>query len=270
MKYAIVNDLKTEASKGVKGICPNCSSEVIAKCGERKVNHWAHKNTRICDSWWESETEWHRSWKNRFPDSWQERSFRDEVSGEKHIADILTNQGLVIEFQHSHIKTEERLSREKFYKNLIWVIDGTRLKRDYPRFTKGKEYFRVIKKGIYRVDFPEECFPVAWLDSSVPVIFDFLGNEPKTEINNNMRKPLYCIFPVKIGGNVIIAEISRITFVNAIIGGQWLDRTNRFMEELTQVKKERQNQVERIERKRANLNFQNIIGHRKYRKSRRF
>lgn len=25
MKYAIVNDLKTEASKGVEGICPNCS-----------------------------------------------------------------------------------------------------------------------------------------------------------------------------------------------------------------------------------------------------
>jgi competence CoiA-like predicted nuclease len=61
MKYAIVNNAKTEAIKGVKGFCPNCGSELIAKCGERKINHWADKGNRTCDPWWEPETEWHRS-----------------------------------------------------------------------------------------------------------------------------------------------------------------------------------------------------------------
>ena len=104
MKYALINGLKVQAAIGAKGYCPSCGKELIAKCGERKINHWAHKGTRICDSWWEPETEWHRSWKNKFPHNWQETSFIDEQTNEKHIADVLTNQGLVIEFQHGNSK----------------------------------------------------------------------------------------------------------------------------------------------------------------------
>jgi uncharacterized coiled-coil protein SlyX len=33
MKFALVNNIKTEATKGAKGICPNCGYELIAKCG---------------------------------------------------------------------------------------------------------------------------------------------------------------------------------------------------------------------------------------------
>ncbi len=122
MKFAIVNGDKTEALKGVKGICPNCGSELIAKCGELKMNHWSHKGIRTCDSWWEPETEWHRSWKNHFPNEWQENIRFDELKNEKHIADILPIDNLVIEFQHSHIEPQERISREKFYKNMVWVV----------------------------------------------------------------------------------------------------------------------------------------------------
>ncbi len=66
MKFAFHNDEKIEATKGVKGICPSCGSELIAKCGEINVHYWAHKGNRNCDSWWETETEWHRSWKDKF------------------------------------------------------------------------------------------------------------------------------------------------------------------------------------------------------------
>lgn len=111
MKYALIDDLRTQATKGARGLCPCCGSELIAKCGEQKINHWAHKGTRFCDPWWEPETLWHRSWKDKFPDVWQEYAQFDEQTGEKHIADIRTNQGLVIEFQHSHINPEERKSR---------------------------------------------------------------------------------------------------------------------------------------------------------------
>ena len=126
MKFALVDNQKIEASKGLKGICPICHQPVIAKCGEIKMDHWAHKSLAQCDKWWEHETEWHRSWKNKFPLDWQEVIAIDEMTGEKHIADIKTDKGMVIEFQHSNISAEERISREKFYKNMIWVIDGTR------------------------------------------------------------------------------------------------------------------------------------------------
>ncbi len=50
------------------------------------------------------------------------------------MADVRTDKGLVIEFQHSYINPEERRQRENFYKNMIWIVDGTRLQRDFPRF----------------------------------------------------------------------------------------------------------------------------------------
>ena len=84
MKFATVDGCKTEALKGAKGICPNCESELIAKCGKFKMSHWSHKGVRNCDSWWEPETEWHRSWKNNFPDEWQEHILSDEITNEKH------------------------------------------------------------------------------------------------------------------------------------------------------------------------------------------
>ena len=147
MKYALINNIRTEAAKGAKGICPVCGSDVIAKCGDVKLHHWAHKGIRNCDPWWENETEWHRAWKDNFNPDWQEKILRDAPSGEKHIADLRTSHGLVIEFQHSHIDPQERAKREDFYKYMIWVVDGTRLKRDYPRFLKEEvtKWGKVVK-----------------------------------------------------------------------------------------------------------------------------
>ena len=71
MKFALSNDERIEASKGAKGVCPSCGSELIAKCGEIVIHHWAHKK-KCDDYWWENETQWHRNWKNKFPDEWQE------------------------------------------------------------------------------------------------------------------------------------------------------------------------------------------------------
>ena len=137
MKFAHVNYKRIEAIKGAKGECLFCGSELIAKCGEVYIHHWAHKK-KCDDHWWENETEWHRNWKNQFPAEWQEVIHYDD-SGEKHIADVKTNEDWVIEFQHSAIKPEERRSRDDFYnKNnkLIWVVDGTRRETDIKQFQK--------------------------------------------------------------------------------------------------------------------------------------
>jgi len=139
MKLALVKRERREAQPKLVGQCLCCGSEMIAKCGDVYVHHWAHKSRQHCDRWWENETEWHRAWKNQFPFDWQEIVHR-AADGEKHIADVQTEDGWFIEFQHSRIKTEERDSRERFYKKLIWVVDGT-LKPTYEeQFLKALEY----------------------------------------------------------------------------------------------------------------------------------
>jgi len=122
MRFALIDNQHVEALPKLHGLCPICSQLVIAKCGDKKVWHWAHRSIASCDSWWESETEWHRNWKNNYPVDWQETVLFDQQTGEKHIADVQTIHKLVIESQHSAIKHEERISREKFYKNMIWVV----------------------------------------------------------------------------------------------------------------------------------------------------
>jgi competence protein CoiA len=253
MKFALIDGNRTEAIKGAKGICPSCGSELIAKCGESKINHWAHKKIRNCDSWWEPETQWHRGWKEHFPLEWQELVQFDNQTNEKYIADIHTNYGLVIEFQHSHIDPTERRQREKFYQNMVWVVDGTRLKRDYPRFLKEKENFYHVRAGIFRVDFVEECFPKSWIGTSVPVIFDFYGNE----FSNNVEEKnnLYCLFPRKIGCYTILTQLPRKAFIKTVITGEWLLRANNFMNVIDQVNKEQQAQVEKLQRIQTNINF---------------
>ncbi|MBK7094594.1 MAG: competence protein [Saprospiraceae bacterium] len=232
MEYALVENIRLKATNGVKGICQICGSELIAKCGSIKINHWAHMGTRNCDPWWENETEWHRTWKNNFYKDWHEIVLTDETTGEKHIADIRTIHGLVIEFQHSHLDPVERTKREGFYKNMVWVVDGTRLKRDYPRFLKSNSQIKKTeKKGIFLVDFVDEVFPTNWVNSSVPVIFDFKGIEALSD-NTDKRKKLYCLLQVRQGIYSILAEIPREVFIKTTINGEWATRIQNYIESL--------------------------------------
>lgn len=222
MKFAIIENVKTEAFKGAIGNCPNCGSELIAKCGEFKVNHWAHKSVRSCDPWWKNETAWHRAWKGNFSLDWQEVILADETTNERHIADIRTPYGLVIEFQHSHIDPIERTKREKFYKRMVWVVDGTRLKKDYPRFLKAKDNFRsTSKQGMFLVDDIESCFPAGWVGSSVPVIFDFKGLE-EIDHERDLRNHLYYLYPKTQTGEFIVALMSRQALIQSIADGNFL------------------------------------------------
>ena len=225
MKYALVNGEKREASKdlkGLKGYCINCNANMILKCGNDRADHWAHK-IRKCDHWWENETDWHRSWKDYYPKDFQEVVHFDEQSGEKHIADVKTSDGLVIEFQHSFIKPEESKSRELFYKNMIWLVDGTRLSRDFKRFVNGVAYaHRTNRKGVYILHFPEECFPKSWLNSSVPVIFDFLGSMGKNdfiEAEDALRTELYILLPKANNDSRILIQLDRSSFIKGTLDG---------------------------------------------------
>ncbi|WP_394845220.1 competence protein CoiA family protein [Pendulispora brunnea] len=60
-------------AKGAAGTCPQCMNPVGAKCGNRKIWHWAHaKGRNECDPWAESETQWHRDWQSRADPEWCE------------------------------------------------------------------------------------------------------------------------------------------------------------------------------------------------------
>lgn len=133
MKFALVNGERQEAQPSLSGKCPICGDPMVAKCGEVKIWHWAHQGTRTCDPWSENETEWHRDWKEQFPLHWQEFVQRAE-NGERHIADVKTDGGWVIEFQYSYLRPDERRSRNAFYGKLVWVVNGVRRKRDQVQF----------------------------------------------------------------------------------------------------------------------------------------
>lgn len=217
MRFALIDNQRVEAHPKQQGLCPICSQPVIAKCGEKKVWHWAHRSNTSCDSWWESETEWHRNWKNNYPLDWQEIVLFDQKTGEKHIADVQTIHKLVIEFQHSAIKQEERISREMFYKNMIWVVDGTRLKNDYPRFLKEINSLFFIKTNndnVFNVEFPDKVFPSNWLESSVPVIFDFLGLA--TGETDEIKNSLWCLLP-KQKDKTFVVKIKREYFIKVTL-----------------------------------------------------
>ena len=211
MKIALIDNERMEAQPKLQGLCPCCLQPVIAKCGKIKVWHWAHRVNTVCDRWWEPETEWHRAWKNNFPIEWQEISLIDEKTGEKHIADVRTAHNLVIEFQHSHIDPEERTSREQFYKNMVWIVDGTRLQRDYPRFIKGFKNFKTNQQGVFFVDFPDEVFPKNWLNSSVPVIFDFCGLSALEQ--DEIKNTLWCLLPENDATRAVVVGLRKSDFI---------------------------------------------------------
>ena len=145
----------------LKSFCPTCGSELIAKCGEYKVWHWAHKSLNDCDNWSERETEWHRSAKELFPVEWREVTV--EKNGIKHRADVLLPNGTVIEFQHSPISPVEMEKRETFYKKMVWVFDICDIDFSECLETEIKEWFN------YQWKFPKKY--MLNRPSNIPIYF---------------------------------------------------------------------------------------------------
>jgi hypothetical protein len=147
MQYALVDDLRSEAFPKGRGTCPICGSDVIAKCGSQIVHHWAHAHLQDCDPWWENETLWHRAWKNLFPPECREVS-HVATDGEIHRADIKTPTGIVIEVQHSSMTDAERISREEFYGNLVWIVDGSGFRNNFDIFHMLPDPNSELAKGL--------------------------------------------------------------------------------------------------------------------------
>ena len=231
MRYAIdKNNKRIEAQKGIQAFCPICNEEVVAKCGKVKIPHWAHKQGGDCDAWSENKTQWHINWQDCFPKDMQEYILYDEDTNEKHIADIYTPDKIIIEFQHSYLKEEERIKRENFYtkngRKLVWVVDGNRLKTTYENFghikfcsVKDDEYrnFVLCESGCWSDTRYVDLFPENWLTDKAPVFFDF---ELKDEKSDSLRKFLWCLFPEIVNGKLVVMCITKERFISHINSGK--------------------------------------------------
>lgn len=130
MLFAIFEDKKIEPIPNTHAQCPVCGEKVLSKCGEIKVWHWAHFSGRSCDSWFEPETYWHKNWKLTFGKENSEVKIVKEDCW--HVADILTEEKLVIELQNSPIQKNIIRERENFYGDrMIWLINGEKFKNNF-------------------------------------------------------------------------------------------------------------------------------------------
>jgi len=213
MHIAIVNNERALPSPRATGSCPKCGGPVIAKCGDIKVHHWAHRGRTSCDHGRDQRTPWHHAWQNMFPTDWLERRHCAE-SGEIHIADVRTERGLIIEVQHSPLRAEEISAREGFYRNMVWVVNGARVQADLLRFLKGsRSASSPWRHAFYLVSAPERFFPQAWLKCRKPVFFDFENGWKLTEATQPLVRPLWCLLPGRMFGRAVVVCMSRSTFV---------------------------------------------------------
>ena len=115
-----------DADENSEIVCECCGGPLVAKRGEIKIHHFAHRNECDCHSDdYAPMSEWHKSWQEKFPIECREVWSPDK----RHRADILIEElKLVIEFQHSHIdinrfKTRTQAWNDRGY-TVAWVWHG--------------------------------------------------------------------------------------------------------------------------------------------------
>ena len=81
---------------------------------------------------------------------------------------------------------------------------------------------------------------------------------------------MYCLFPISIGGVYVVAEISRDTFIQNVLNGNWIDRTESFIGNLKKISQEEQDKSNAIKRSRERVSIQKMMGLNRPRYRRRF
>lgn len=140
------------------GQCPSCRHSMLAKCGRIRVWHWSHRKGKDCDPWFEPETGWHLCWKSYVVASHVEVVFAN------HRADLVTSDGAVVELQHSPVSPSVIEEREKFYKNMLWIVDAS-VFVDNLQFREKESYYT------FKWKWARSC----WSFATKPVYLD-IGN----------------------------------------------------------------------------------------------
>jgi hypothetical protein len=107
--------------------CPDCDAKLIAKRGEIKVWHWAHKaNVAGCEHY---ESEWHLRWKAVYAGfSGWEVEFPIDIESNKYRLDAFSlNTGAIREFVHTLSRTyvdKHSNLRKSGRPDILWIWDG--------------------------------------------------------------------------------------------------------------------------------------------------
>ncbi len=151
MLYGTTKNGKERATKSGAANCPECNEELIPKCGEINIWHWAHRPGSDCNYDPGEMCAWHIDWQDYFD------AAHSEVRMNGLVADVLAYDGTVIEFQHSSINTETIRKREAGHKKIVWVFDATEIPhyrlKPKPRYLQWryprKTWITVKKNSIY-------------------------------------------------------------------------------------------------------------------------
>ena len=157
MLWALQDQQRIAPTPKQSAVCPGCGEPVLSKCGPIMTWHWAHK-TNSCPWNTEPETEWHRAWKQHFPDDWQEVKYGDNR------ADILT-PARVVEIQNSPISADTVREREAVYGNMIWIVNGAKFENKF----KFSQHWWDEQKYLFRWLFPRK----SWWAAEAELYIDF-------------------------------------------------------------------------------------------------
>ena len=133
-------------------------------------------------------------------------------NGEKHVADVKTKSGVVLEFQHSPLPLPERAAREVFYRNMVWVVRATA--RDKAKLSQGI-VTRVGLPQIYVMRSDACALLRAWGGRGVPVYFDFGDGAPN----------LWRLTPDRRNGMAYLMPVGKASFVAEYLAGEAVERT---------------------------------------------
>jgi len=172
LRFANVQGQKSPPFPKGRGVCPCCGGLLIAKCGKLVTHHWAHESKVDCDTWSEPIGPWHLWWQGLV------RPEAIEVVRGCHRADVVGNDGIVVELQHSSISPGDIEAREAFYGDMIWLFDATDRfaycgQGNRAFFSVGKtKHLELCKKPLF-LDFGFDVLQVEQFTNSVVMISGF-------------------------------------------------------------------------------------------------
>lgn len=181
MKFALLNGERIAPTPHEKGAtCPFCGRNVIAFDGVFENLHWQHVG-KDCRKWLEDDTLWHRSWKDSFPEDWQEpiihRFHRFQT------VDILTQNGVAIGLVSHQLERNEIRLRENFYKDCAWILDVSMCQENFFRLIDDQKMqdlqenpqkrWEIDLDSYFEFDEEDNSFENCWLKSRFPVFLDF-------------------------------------------------------------------------------------------------
>lgn len=137
------------------------------------------------DPWLYPENRWSLAWRSHFPKAWVEEVL--ERGREKHVADVLLPNKVVLKFQTRGLTNSQIVQRESYFSHrMIWVIDAR--KWDFifsPMLGKApstdKHYQWCQYKGVHRQH--------TWQNARCPIFLD-MGDDQLYWLNWQLRTSL--------------------------------------------------------------------------------